>query len=324
MPKPTHLAAVGVGTEAAATPGTAVPPSMWVPWKTFTPKDAVTNNEDKGIRGAPVEVYGIVQGQKGAQLDLGGDVFADSIGHVLAGLLGDIVVTGSAAPYATAFSTLCTGDTQGVSKTWTVVDPNLGAWQYPGVRLNSIAFKWNADGLFTWTAKGDGWTYIVLASPPAPAQGALRPFATWAITTRLGGTQIPVLEGELTIKRKVDVIKAANGTQNPYSVWGGDIGVDGKITMVMEDSTQRNIYQASTVQSLDVSCTQGTGATANGLQLHCSQIYYPEATPNPGKEYWELPISFKAIANAADAGASGGYSPIKANLTNALPAGTYK
>ncbi|WP_035799859.1 phage tail tube protein [Kitasatospora mediocidica] len=324
MPKPTHLAALGVATEVAATPGIPAAPTMWVPWKTCTPKDIVNNSEDKGIRGAPVEVYGIVQGQKGSTLDLGGDVFADSIGHVLAGILGDIVVTGAAAPYATAFSVLCTGDTQAVSKTWTIVDPNLGAWQYPGVRLNEVTFKWNADGLLEWSGKGDGWAFVTLASPPAPAQGSLRPFANWSILTKLAGVQIGVLDGELNIKRKVDVIRAANGSQNPVSVWGGDISVEGKLTTIMEDSTQRAAYQASTVQSLDVSCTQGAGATANGLALHCSQIYYPEATPSPSKEYWELPITFKAIANAADAGASGGYSPIKATLTNALPSGTYK
>ncbi|MEY9944887.1 phage tail tube protein [Kitasatospora sp. GAS1066B] len=324
MPKPTHLAALGVATELVTAVGTPVPPALWVPWKTCTPKDIVNNNEDKGIRGAPVEVYGITQGQKGSTLDLGGDVFADSIGHVLAGILGDVVVTGAAAPYSTAFSTLCTGDTQGVSKTWTIQDPNLGCWQYPGVRLNEVGFKWNADGLFEWTAKGDGWAFTTLASPPAPAQGSLRPFANWSIITKIAGVQVGVLDGELTIKRKVDVIRAAAGTQNPVSVWGGDISVEGKLTTIMEDSTQRAAYQASAVQSIDVSCTQGTGATANGLTLHCSQVYYPEASPSPSKEYWELPIGFKALATAADAGASGGYSPIKATLINALPSGTYK
>jgi hypothetical protein len=51
---------------------------------------------------------------------------------------------------------------------------------------------------------------------------------------------------------------------------------------------------------------------------------YESADISRGKDYVELPISFKAVANSTDVGASGGYSPIKVTLQNAITSGTYK
>lgn len=321
MPKPSHLAVLGVGKEA--TDGTAVAATMWVPWKTLTPKDEVTLIEDTNQRGAPVASYGRQPGPKGSTLDVGGEVFADSIGFLLASVLPDVVVTGTAAPYATAFSTLCTGDTQPPSQTWTIFDP-LGTWQYPGQKCSELSFKWNADGYLTWAAKLAGWTYVAGTTPTPSWASTPKPQPNWAIACKLAGTQVFTQDGEITIKRPVAAIRGANGTQNPYSMWSGDVSVEGKLTLVMEDTSQRSNFQSGTAQSLDLSYLTGTGATQTGLDLHGTLATFTEGTPAYGKDYIELPVSFACDANATDTGASGGWSPLKATLTNAMPSGTYK
>ncbi|HWU23264.1 MAG TPA: phage tail tube protein [Nocardioides sp.] len=320
MPKPSHLAALGVAREV--TPGMAVAPTAWVPWKTLTPKDDTNPIEDTGQRGAPVDVFGIYAGQKGSELDLGGDVMADSIGWLLASVLPDVVTTGASAPYSHAFSTLCSGDTQPPSQTWTIFDP-LGTWQYPGIQFSELGFKWNADGLLEWSAKGMGWSYVS-GSTPTTSFSAVPPVANWAITNKIAGTATFVQDGELTIKRTVTAIRGSAGTQDPYRIWSGDVSVEGKATLVMENTTQRDAFQAATAQSFEVSYSQGSGSTATGLTLHCSNVVYTEGSPNYGKDYIELPVTFKAVGNTSDVGASGGYSPILATLTNAVASGTYK
>lgn len=319
MPKPSHLAVFGVGKEV--TPGTAVAPTQFIPWKTLSPKDDVDLIDDKGQRGAPVDSFGIIQGQKGSELDFGGDVFADSIGFMLASLLPDIATTGASAPFTTTFSTLCTGDTQPKSHTYTIFDP-LGTWQYPGNKLSELGFKWTADGLFEYSAKATGWTYTT-GTTPTPSFSNVKPVANWTTLTKIAGTTVFVQDGELTIKRAVTAIRGANGTQNPYSVWSGDVSVEGKFTLVMEDTSQKTIFQASTAQSIDVSFLTAAGAGQVGLQLHCSDAVWSEGTQSYGKDYIELPVSFKTYANTTDIGASGGYSPIKVTLTNAVASGTY-
>ncbi|MFE8944498.1 phage tail tube protein [Streptomyces sp. NPDC007856] len=320
MPKPSHLSVLGVAKEV--TPGTAVAAAKWIPFKTLTPKDDVNLIQDQGMRGSAVDVYGMYAGQKGAELDLGGDVYADTIGWPLVSVLPDLTTTGASAPFSHAMSTLNTGDTQPPSQTWTIFDP-LGTWQYAGAQFSELGFKWNADGLFEWSAKAMSWAYTTTTTP-TPSFTSVPPVANWNIVVNIGGTPTFVQDGELTIKRNVTAIRGAAGTQNPYRIWTGDISVEGKATLVMEAATQRTNFQSATIQSFDVSYTQGAGASQNGLQLHCSQVAFTEGTPSYGKEYIELPISFTAIANTTDAGTSAGYSPIKATLTNAVTSGTYK
>lgn len=320
MPKPSHLSRLGVAKEV--TPGTPVAATFWVPYKTLTPKDDVNLIQDTGQRGAPVDVFGLYPGQKGAELDLGGDVFADGIGWLLASVLPDLVTTGASAPFSHVFSTLCSGDTQPTPQTWTIADP-LNTWQYPGAQFSELGFKWNADGLFEWSAKAMTWPYATTTTP-TPSYTAVPPVANWNITNKIAGTNTFVQDGELTIKRNMTVIRGSAGTQNPYRIWTGDVSVEGKLTLVMEDASQRTIFQAGTAQSFDCIYSQGAGAAANGLTLHCSQVAYTEGTPSYGKEYIELPVSFQAIGNTSDVGASGGYSPIKATLSNAVTSGTYK
>lgn len=320
MPQPSHLAVLGVAKEV--TPGTPVAPTAFVPFKTMTPKDDVDIIEDDGMRGAPVDVYGLLTGQKKSELDLGGAVFADTIGWMLASVLPDVATTGSAAPYSSVFSTLCTGSTQPTAQTWTISDP-LGTWQYPGQQCSELGLKWNADGLLEWTAKYTGWTYATTATPAVPSFSNVAPVANWKTITQLGGTPTFVEDGELTIKRSVSVIQGAAGTQNPYRVWSGDVAVDGKLTLVMESDAQRVAYQAGTPTSFDVAYTQGTAGAQTGLGFHCSKVVFTEGTPGYGKDYIEIPVSFRAVGNVSDVGASGGYSPIKATLTNAIASGTY-
>lgn len=319
MPKPSHLATLSVGKETTA--GTAVPPTQWIPWKSLSPKDDVDLIEDTGQRGAPVSAFGLIQGQKGAELDIAGDVFADSIGFLLQSVLPDMTTTGASAPYSTTFSTLCTGDTQPHSLTFTIDDP-LGTWQYPGVKLSELGFKWTADGLFNYSAKGMGWKYVTGTKPTASFT-SVKPVANWATLTKINGTQVFVIDGELTIKRAVSAIRGANGSQDPYSVFSGDIDVSGKLTLVMENTTERTNFQNSTVQPVEFSFTNGAGATQTGLTLHCSTAAWDSGTPSYGKDYIELPVSFKTYGNTTDIGASGGYSPIKATLINAIAGGTY-
>lgn len=321
MPKPSHLAVLLAGKEA--TEGTPVAGTMSVPWKTLTPKDDLALIPDEGVRGSAVDNYGQSPGPRGSGLDIGGDVMSDIIGWPLASLCPDLVVTGSSAPYTGVFSTLNTGDTQPATQTWTIFDP-LGTWQYPGIHWSELSLKWNADGFLTYSAKGVGWGYLTTTSPTPSWTASPKPVANWSVTNKIAGSQLFVSDGEINLKRNVTAIRGANGTQDPYKLFSGDISVDGKITTVMETTAQRLIFQAGTAQAFEVAYSQGASAALNGLTLHCSQVVYTEGTPAYGKDYIELPLSFKASANTTDVGASGGYSPIKATLLNALPSGTYK
>lgn len=87
----TGLSYVGIALEV--TPGTGLAPQAFIPVTSRQPFDNLTYLEDKGMRGSMVEDYGEIAGVRHSEWDLGGDVFADTIGWAAMGVLGDVVVS---------------------------------------------------------------------------------------------------------------------------------------------------------------------------------------------------------------------------------------
>lgn len=96
MPQSSILTTVGIGKENPATPGTAVAPTFSIPVHAGPkPIDKQTMLEDKNWRGSFTEDYDFIVGPYHTEYDYAGDVFADAVGWPLAGVLGDVVTTGT-------------------------------------------------------------------------------------------------------------------------------------------------------------------------------------------------------------------------------------
>jgi hypothetical protein len=321
MPQSTAKSFLGIAKEA--TYGTAVPPTAFLPVTTITPKDAVTLIPDKGWRGSMVELYGETAGPIYSTIDFDGDVYADTLGFLLAGVLGDVTVTGSTAPFSHAFAVLNSGTGQPTS--YTVTDSYAVASRaYAGAKFSELGLKWNADGLLTFSAKATSQGSVT-ATLPTSSFTSVPPFTGWSGTAKIAGVvQAGCLDAEVTIKRPVSVLNTVDGTQGPAALWSGPVSVDGKMTLIMEDDTQLTNYLTAVQPALEFAWSQGTGVTQTGLNLHMSKCAYSAADITRGKDYVEVPVTFSAIANITDIGTSAGYSPIKATLTNAIAAGVFK
>ena len=142
--------------------------------------------------------------------------------------------------------------------------------------------------------------------------------------TTLNGTATAILaEGNVNIKRPVDPIFTVQGVQRPYQLFAGAVSVDGALTLVMESDTELQYFLSNTRPALDIDFTQGSGSSAQQVKLHLSKCAFTVAKIERGKEYIELAVTYKGLANTTDAGASSGYSPIKVTLQNAKASGTY-
>jgi hypothetical protein len=321
MPKATQLSFLGIAKEV--TPGTAVPSTAFLPVTGITPKDNLSLLDDKGYRGSFVDVYDQVAGVLSGTVDFDGDVFPDTIGWPLAGILPDLVTTGASAPFTHVFSVLNTGTGQPTS--YTLNDNYVaGNRAYAGAKFSELGFKFTADGLFSYSAKATTFGSTTVAAPTTSFT-AVPPLAGWVGVAQIGGvTQAELIDGEVTIKRSVTVINSVDGTQAPASLWSGPVSVDGKATLVMEDDTQLTAYLTGTKPAIDFNFQAGAGATAVQVKLHMSKCSVSAADITRGKDYVEIPITFSALANTTDVGASGGYSPIKVTVQNAVTSGTYK
>ena len=318
---PTYKTQLLVAKET--TYGTPATGTAMIPVTSLTPHDKLSLLKDAGWRGSPVASYGQVPGPLFAEIDFGGDVFADTIGYPLVGVLGDVTVTGASAPYTTAISTLTSGTTQPQSYTFTVEDA-VNALQFPGAMMSEVGFKFDGIGKLEYTGKATSLASVIQASPPAVSASTVPIQAVWqGVTTLAGVSTGKLLSGEWNIKRNVETLKAVDGSQQPFQVWSGEISVDGKLTLVMAADTYRADYTAGTTVSVDVNFQQGTGASLTQVLLHGSQCTLTDAQKSYGKSYIELDLTFEANANTTDVGASAGYSPMKATLQNALVSGTY-
>ncbi|BBB00573.1 hypothetical protein RVR_10572 [Actinacidiphila reveromycinica] len=320
MPQPTFRSFLGIGLETTA--GEAVDATAFIPVKTMSPSDKLTLLDDQGMRGSMVQTYDKIAGPIWSEYGFDGDVFPDTAGWMLAGILGDIATTGAAAPYTHTMSLLNSGNGQPPS--YTLSDfYTIATRQFAGLMFSEVGIKFSGDGMLTYSAKATALASTT-ADAPVPSYTGVPPLAGWVGQISIGGSSAAfVTDGECTLKRDITVVHTSDGTQAPYALWAGPLSVSGKLTLVMEDDTHYLNYLNNSKPPLDITYSQGAGAAAVAVGLHMSKAAYTAAEIGRGKDYIELSVDYEALANTTDAGTSGGYSPIKATLTNAVAASTY-
>ncbi len=320
MPFPSLRTVAGIGKET--TKGTGVAATSFIAFKKFDTVDNIALLMDAGIRASMGLDFDTILGPSASGLDLSGDVFPDTIGFPLQGLLGDVTVTGGSAPYTHAMALLNSGTGQPTSYTISDYDP-LSSRRFAGMQFHDLALKFDAAGLFEYDAKATGWASGT-AGNPSQALSTDTPTAAWNIAVVIGGSTVTyVTTFECQLQRKLKVLRGASGSQNPYAIFLGDLTVTGKMKVFMEDETQLLNYINNSKPSLDVSFTTGAGAGTRQVKLHSSKTAFKLAKRDRSAEEVALDIDFTCLLNTTDAGASGGYSPIKATLQNAMASGTY-
>lgn len=314
-----HPAGVYITSQLTASLG----PTDYIPLTTIEPEDTYLALDDKGYRGSVGDVYNLVQGPAHSEFSLGGDVFADTIGYAIGGILGATDFTGG-TPNTHAFSAKNTGDTQPTS--FTLYDYDAATTRgYASSRFSNLSFKFNNEGLLTWTGKATGMASGIVATP-TPSFSTVAPLASWIGVVTIGGTVVNTLiDGDFNISRPVNAIQTMDSTQHPYKIWSSaPVQADGKLTFVMEDETELLRMINNTQPSLDLLFSTGSGASQQQIQFHCTKAAYRTAKVNRGQDYVQIDVSFTGLANTTDATTAGtGYTPCKLTLKNSKATGTY-
>jgi hypothetical protein len=316
---PTNLSFLGIAKET--TKGTAAAATDFIPVKSIDPSDTIMYFEDTGMRGAMVDIYNEVAGPASASFDLAGDVFPDTIGYPIAGIMGDVSTSGI-GPFTHAIGVKNSGDGQPVSYSLTDfygLSGGTPARRQPGCQFTDLSLKWQGDGMFEWTAKTLGFQSAQVAKPTA-SFSTVTPLPAYLGTLTIGGSSKLFMEsGQMNLKRAGTPIHTVDGTQAPYQIWVGPLGVSGKLTFVHEDDTELQRMLQSTQAAIVLSWTSGT----NVVQVTMTKPQYKTADVKRGKDYITTEIEYVAVANTTDVGASGGYGQVKFSITNSKPSGTY-
>lgn len=299
-----HIAKEAVkGTAEAA-------PTSSIPIRDFSGNREKTKLPDMSLRGSAVDTFSEADGVYHGVFSIEGDVFVDTIGHLLLAILGEEAISG-AGPYAHAFTSLNSGDQQPPGHTlWD--NYSVSVRRHFGAQLSALNFSWEDGGLLAYSAEAQTMGDTVVAAPVA-SYGALAPLAAWNSTCLIGGVAAYPKSGSLNITRsEAGPIHVQDGLQSPRHVWVGALSVEGSCNLLMENDTYFQQFIDNTQPTLAFAF--GSGAAA--LTFLMSKVSWRDPRPTADGGYMTLPINFKALGNTTDAGASGGYSPMKATLSN--------
>lgn len=308
MPVPTFRLFAGLAKET--TWGTAVPATTFYP--ILKPKHAVKYQTilDQGFRSNAAKDQGWFQGTAHTEIDYPDMMFyPDDSGHLFMGMLGTDTISG-AGPYTHTITLL----NSALPPSYTLVkfDALLAtARSVAGSYMEDVTLKFAHRGALTVGVKARGKIEANVTAPSntyssapilMPWQGAL---------TLGGGSNAKLIDFSLNIKRPVELIFGINNSQDATAGNVGPIEVTGKMTFVPTDFTEINYYLNNTQPATSIVFTSGT----NTLTLQMTKTAFEDPTElDHGSAYAKISASFRAIANATDAGT--GNSPLKVIAVN--------
>jgi hypothetical protein len=289
-----------------------------IPVSKIDPQDHQMYLADKNWRGSAVDTYGQVAGPLYSEFTFGGDVFLDTIGFPIAGVLGDYASTGTSPSVIHTCAVKNSGDYQATS--YSIIDQDrIQPRSYAAQQFSDLTLTFNADGLLTYDAKSMGYGSATATAPTA-SFSTLTPIAAYTCVPKIGGTAITnLMTANMSIKRPVTPIHTADNSASPYKIWQGPVSFEGTMSVVMEDETNLLQYLNNSQPSLEFLWTQGTST----LKVFTSKAAFTVGKINRGTDHVALDLTFVAIANSTDVGASAGFSPVKVTLTNSVATGTY-
>lgn len=330
MPTTYPSAKRALGGAKETTQGTPVqPPTFGYPCDTFEPKDVIAALKDGASRGDMVDQYGSVAGVARSEFTAAGPLFVDVVGHLLLNILGDLTTT-PGSPNSHAFSLLNSSTGQPASHT-------LAQWQglpatnlsrvYPGASLSELTFKGNTEtGLVSVDWKGQAWPSQIASAPITYSMSAIAPIPAWRTAIGLGGpasggTQNKTIEEwSVTLTREIKAQFTAQNVNTPYIIQRGPLSVSGDLKIGKPaDETVLLYYLNNTQPQLQIVVDNGVvGANQLSLQLDVQSAVFVPVTIDFGDLAIGYAASYTANANTTNAGASGGRSPIKVTLKNAI------
>lgn len=339
MPTPTTWPSAKsfVGWAKETTQGTPVTPITFTyPLSApMTVKDNPVYIVDPGMRNSMVDEYGLIQGVSSVSFSMQGWAFMDGIGFLVNNILGDITTTGASAPFSHAISTLNTGGAQPGSLTlvdWQGTPATSSARQYPGACLSQLVLKGNAESsVIEFTAQGLAWPSSDLGVAPTAAPTTASGLAAWRTVLGLagpatGGTQVKTArEWSITISRKLRAEWTLQNAQTPFIIQRGAVQAAGTLLVpVPADETIFNYYINNTQPQVQLIVDNGLTLSAKlTLTIDAQVAAFNSGEIVRNEEAVGYNMAYKCIANSTNAGASGGVSPLKITLQNALPANTY-
>jgi hypothetical protein len=249
-----------------ATP-TAAAATDYIPVRSVTPLDNIKYLDDTGWRGSMVDVFNVVQGPISSEFAYTGDLFPDTFGYPIMGLLGDYAITGAASPYTHTGAVLNTSTGQATSYSYTDYYSMSGASsarQYAGCQLESVDVKFNADGMLEYDAKALGFASTTVTNP-TPSFSTVLPLPSWTGNFAFGtGTATQVTNKAQTTTTATLTTSSNHGIAVGATFTVANVGApfDGTFVAIAGTATTSLVYTVGTTATVTSTAVSPNGFAA--------------------------------------------------------------
>lgn len=292
-----------LGLAVEATRGTPVNPVFWVPWATMSFKDTVEEaREDQGL-GVIADSDSKYVVMKMGEGDVEAQVYDKALGAILTGLLGASPSTGGSDPYTHTYTLSNTNQHKSLSLYWK--DPDRSD-MFPLAMVNSFQVSAEPSGLVNYTLgfmskTAREWTsqtanYTSLGNKFLHQHVQVKFAAT--VGALSAATAISLKNLELNISKNT-INDSVMGTVEPEDILNQQLGVEGSITLNLEDDTYRDYMLNGTYRAMEIKLFRSSSSTLTFQfpRVDFSQ-YEPDYTLN---EIAKQTINFKANYDQANA-----------------------
>lgn len=202
---------------------------------------------------------------------------------------------------------------------YTGLTASVGARTYPSACVAQMDMSGNTEQLLMKKVSGEAWQSSAAAGTPTAATSFVLPQANWRSTISIGGSTInDIGNWSCSIKRKLQPYWTATNSQTPFVIARG--GLDIAYNFDWSVAEQENaLTEMLTSGYLAVVITLDNGlSSTNHLALTITSTTAQATKSKPTRN--NVLVGYQnemiAVANATDAGGSGGIGPVSVQLTN--------
>jgi hypothetical protein len=174
---------------------------------------------------------------------------------------------------------------------------------YTSAALSDLGIKVDSKGALLLTTK---WTTMPGAtqSTLTPTFTQLAPLLGWQWSmVNAGATSTRGISYDVTIKRTVEAIHAADGLQSPREIFQGALEVSGSYKAIFENQTDLNLYLNYTQTPTVATFTQPITAGGSTFAIAMSKSGWVKGTRELSSAYVQASFSLEGVYNATDGGA---------------------
>ena len=292
---------LGIAVEASR--GTAVNPTYWLPYVTMSFKDTIGSaREDQGM-GNIADSDSFYVTMRMGEGEVESQLYDSALGYILSSLLGSTPSSVGSNPTTHTFTLSSSNQAQSLRLYWK--DP-VYSLMFPLAVVDSLKVSVEPSGIVNYTVgfKTKGARDWASQTPDFTSRGNkfLHQHLQFRLASSIAGlsgaTAISLKNLELTIARNT-IFDEVIGTVEPEDVLSQVVGVEGTLTLNLEDDTYRGYMLNNTYRAMEIKLLR---SSASSLTLQFPRVDFSEWEPDYTlNEIAKQKINIKANYDSANA-----------------------